>query len=75
MKNIVVMRIALYGRGFGPDYDGLMKEVLRVLKDNGAEIIVFSALLDDIKRCVTESADIQVFNTYEQLKDKADTDA
>ncbi len=66
------MRIALYGRGFGPDYDGLMKEVLRVLKDAGTETLVFTGLLDDIKRCASECADYQVFNSYEQLKDKAD---
>jgi len=66
------MRIALYGRGFGPDYDGLMKEVLRVLKDAGTETLVFTGLLDDIKRCASECADYHVFNSYEQLKDKAD---
>ena len=66
------MRIALYGRGFGPDYDGLMKEVLRVLKDAGTETLVFTGLLDDIKRCASKCADYHVFNSYEQLKDKAD---
>ena len=66
------MRIALYGRGFGPDYDGLMKEVLHVLKDAQADILVFTGLLDDIKRCVGQAADYQIFNSYEQLKGKAD---
>ncbi len=66
------MRIALYGRGFGPDYDGLMKKVLHVLKDAQADILVFTGLLDDIKRCVGQAADYQIFNSYEQLKGKAD---
>ncbi|MBO4567679.1 MAG: NAD kinase [Bacteroidales bacterium] len=66
------MRIALYGRGFGPDYDGLMSEVLRVLRDAGTETLVFTGLLDDIKRCSDKGADYQTFNSYEQLKGKAD---
>ncbi len=66
------MRIALYGRGFGPDYDGLMKEVLRVLRDAGTKTIVYTSLMNDIMRCDAENADYQTFNTYEQLKDKAD---
>ena len=66
------MRIALYGRGFGPDYDGLMKEVLRVLRDAGTETIVFTSLMNDIMRCDDEHADYQTFNSYEQLKGKAD---
>jgi NAD+ kinase len=66
------MRIALYGRGFGPDYDGLMKEVLRVLRDARTETLVFNGLLDDIKRCSDKDVDYQTFNSYEQLKGKAD---
>ena len=66
------MRIALYGRGFGPDYDGLMREVLRVLRDAGTETIVFTSLMNDIMRCDGEHADYQTFNSYEQLNGKAD---
>lgn len=66
------MRIALYGRGFGPDYDGLMKEVLRVLRDARTETPVFAGLLNDVKRCSDKGADYQTFNSYEQLKGKAD---
>ena len=66
------MRIALYGRGFGSDYDGLMKEVLRVLEDAGTEIIVFSGFLNDLKRCADKRTEYQTFNSYEQLKGNAD---
>ncbi len=66
------MRIALYGRGFGPDYDGLMKEVMRVLKEARTEMLVFTGLLDDVKRCSDKGTDYQTFNSYEQLKGKAD---
>ena len=58
------MRIALYGRGFGPDYDGLMTEVLRVLKDARTETLVFTGLLDDVKRCADKGADYPTFNSY-----------
>ena len=66
------MRIALYGRGFGPDYDGLMTEVLRVLKDARTETLVFTGLLDDVKRCADKGAEYPTFNSYDQLKGKAD---
>lgn len=66
------MRIALYGRGFGLDYDGLMKDVLCVLHDAGTETIVYSGLLKDVKRCYGDNIDYQVFNSYEQLKGNAD---
>lgn len=58
------MKIALYGRGFSPEYEGLVKEVLRVLKNAGAEIVAYSGLLDD--------KEYQTFNSYEQLKGKTD---
>ena len=66
------MRIALYGRVFSPDYDGLMKEVLRVLRDAGVETMVYAGFLNDIKRCDDEHADYHVFNSYEQLQGHAD---
>ena len=66
------MRIALYGRGFGLDYDGLMKDVLRVLHDAGAQTVVFTGLLNDIKRCSGDVTDYPVFSSYEQLKGRAD---
>jgi len=66
------MRIALYGRGFDPDYDGLMKEVLRVLRDAGTEISVFSGFLNDIKRSDGGKTDYLTFDSYEQLKGKTD---
>ena len=66
------MRIALYGRGFGPDYDGLMKEVMRVLRDARTETLVFTGLLDDVKRCADKCVDYPTFNSYEQLKGNAD---
>jgi len=58
------MKIALYGRGFSPEYEGLVKEVLRVLKNAGTEIVAYSGLLDD--------KEYPTFNSYEQLKGRAD---
>lgn len=58
------MKIALYGRGFSLEYEGLVKEVLRVLKNAGTEIVAYSGLLDD--------KEYPTFNSYEQLKGRAD---
>lgn len=66
------MKIALYGRAFSPDDDGLMKDVLNVLQNSGVEIMVYAGFLDDIKRCDNEHVDYHVFNSYEQLKGHAD---
>lgn len=66
------MRIALYGRGFGPEYDGLIKEVLQILQNAGVKTVVFSSLVGDIMRCDDKHTDYQTFNSYEQLKGEAD---
>ena len=58
------MRIALYGRAYGSDYEGLMTEVLKTLFESGAQIMAYSGFVNH--------PDIQTFNSYEQLKDKAD---
>lgn len=66
------MKIALYGRGFGPDYDGLMKEVLHALYNAGAQILVYSGFVNDVKRCFDKAVECQTFGSYEQLKGNAD---
>lgn len=59
-----MMKIALYGRAYGSDYEGLMKEVLRTLNEAGAHIMAYSGFIDD--------SDIQSFSSYKQLKGNAD---
>ena len=58
------MRIALYGRAYGSDYEGLMKEVLRTLNEAGAHIMAYSGFID--------APDIQSFSSFQQLQGNAD---
>lgn len=58
------MKIALYGRAYSPDYEGLMNEVLKTLREAGAHIMAYSGLMSH--------PDIQTFNSFEQLRGNAD---
>ena len=58
------MRIALYGRAYSSDYEGLMTEVLKILREAGVQIMAYSGLMNH--------TDIQTFSSYEQLKGNAD---
>ena len=58
------MKIALYGRAYSPDYEGLMTEVLKTLREAGAQIMAYTGLMNH--------PDIQTFSSYEQLRGNAD---
>lgn len=45
------MRIALYGKAFGSDYDRLMNDVLHILVENNVDIMIYKPFWDDIKQC------------------------
>ena len=66
------MRIALYGKAFGSDYDKLMKDVLRVLTDNGVDIMVYKPFWNDIQQCFDETVDYGLFERCSDIKGKAD---
>lgn len=66
------MKIALYGKAFGFDYDELMRDVLRQLKESSIEIVVYEPFLKDIIHCFEEDCEYQLFNGYEEIKDNAD---
>lgn len=70
-KNIV-MKIALYGKTFGSDYDGLMREVLRLLKEASVDIWVYEPFWKDIKHCFDEIADLRFFSSSEELRNNVD---
>lgn len=59
-----MMKIALYGRAYSSDYEGLMTEVLNTLREAGAQIMAYSGLMD--------RPDIQKFSSFEELKGNAD---
>ena len=69
MKN---MKIALYGKAFGSDYDELMRDVLRLLKEYDIDIMVYEPFWKDIKHCFDESCEYTFFNTSEDIRNKVD---
>lgn len=57
-------KIALYGRAYGSDYEGLMTEVLKTLREADIQIMAYAGLMNH--------PDIHTFNSYDQLKGNAD---
>lgn len=55
------MRIALYGKAFGSDYDKLMIDILDVLKENDVDIMVYKPFWNDIKHCFDETVKYLLF--------------
>ena len=55
------MRIALYGKAFGSDYDELMREVLQILMDNNVDVMVYKPFWNDIKQCFDTSMKYRFF--------------
>jgi NAD+ kinase len=66
------MKIALYGKAFGSDYDELMRDVLRLLKEYDIDIMVYEPFGKDIKHCFDESCEYAFFNTSEDIRNKVD---
>jgi NAD+ kinase len=66
------MKIALYGKAFGSDYDELMRDVLRLLKEYDIDIMVYEPFWKDIKHCFDESCEYAFFNTSEDIRNKVD---
>jgi NAD+ kinase len=66
------MKIALYGKAFGSDYDELMRDVLRLLKESDVSILVYEPFWKDIKHCFEESYDFEIFNNSDDIRNKVD---
>lgn len=66
------MKIALYGKAFGRDYDDLMRDVLRVLQESGVDVIVYEPFLENIKHCFIQSLQCDSFRKSDDIKEKAD---
>ena len=54
------MKVVLYGKAFGKDYDYLMRDMLRLLQESGVEIIVYESFLSDIKHCFDDDVNYSV---------------
>lgn len=66
------MKIALYGKAFGCDYDGLMRDVLRILHEAEVEVLVYKPFGEGIKHCLEGIIDYQYFETSEELQANVD---
>lgn len=66
------MRVVLYGKAFGSDYDELMRDLLRLLKESSAEIIVYEPFLKDIKHCFDADVEYSFLKENDDIRDKAD---
>ena len=58
------MRIALYGKAFGSDYDRLMVDILHILADNDVDIMIYKPFWNDIKQCFDETVKYTLFDEY-----------
>lgn len=66
------MKIALYGKAFGRDFDEMMQDVLRLLQESGVEIIVYEPFWNDIKHCFNDSISYSFLKKNDDIKGKAD---
>ena len=67
-----IMKIALYGKAFGPDYDDLMRDVLRLLKESNIDIMVYEPFWKDIKHCFDDSYEFAFFNSSDDIRNRVD---
>lgn len=66
------MKIALYGKAFGRDFDEMMQDVLRLLQESGVEIIVYEPFWNDIKHCFNDSISYSFLKKNDDIKGNAD---
>ncbi|MBR5604715.1 MAG: NAD kinase [Bacteroidales bacterium] len=66
------MKIALFGKVFGSDYDELMRELLHVLKDSNVELMVYEPFLKYINHCFDGSYEYTLFNTSDDIRGNVD---
>lgn len=66
------MKIGFYGKAFGSDYNELMREVLRILKESSVDIMIYESFFYDIRHCIDEGYDFELFNDAEEIKNNID---
>ena len=65
------MKVGFYGKAFGSDYDELMRDVIRLLKESSVDIMIYEPFWNDIKHCVSD-IEFELFNTSEEIKNQID---
>lgn len=66
------MKIALYGKAFGSDYNELMRNVLGILKESSVDIMIYEPFYNDIRHCLDDGAIYEKFNAGDDLKGDVD---
>lgn len=66
------MKIALFGKVFGADYDELMRELLRILKESSVDLVVYEPFLKYIEHCFDDTLKYSLFNTSDDIRDDVD---
>lgn len=66
------MKIALYGKAFGSDYDELMRDVVDILSDNDVDIVIYKPFWNDIKHCLDDSICFNLFDGSPTADDHVD---
>lgn len=66
------MKVVLYGKAFGKDYDEMMRNMLRFLCESKVEIIVYEPFWNDIKHCFDAGMSYSFLKKTDDIKGKAD---
>ena len=66
------MRIALFGKAFGSDYDDLMRDVLHVLKESSVDVFIYEPFMKDITHCFENTGDYKLFKSNDDIRNDVD---
>ena len=66
------MTVALFGKNLAPENSVYMRKLLDELLKNNVELLVCKPFLEMIADCIPESMQVAVFESYADLKGKAD---
>lgn len=66
------MKIALYGKAFGSDYNELMRNVLKILKESSVDIVVYEPFYNDIRHCFDDDDVYERFTANDDIKGDVD---
>ncbi len=66
------MRVGFYGKAFGADYNKLMIDVVRLLKESSVDIMIYEPFWNDIKTCFDENYEFELFNNHEEIRNNID---
>ncbi len=66
------MRVGFYGKAFGHDYNKLMRDVVRLLKEASVDIVIYEPFWNDINSCLDENYEFELFNNHDEIRNNID---